>query len=544
MSIPRDVTWPAGTLRPFESVHAVTVKLAIFNHVVTSRYENTVRECSARALARLLHEPLARVRTVVEKKAWHRRVELFISSSVILKERNKYDRQEAINLKYCAKCAANFYHSWIHSLSWLDYCFVHHDVRLTIFEKYFGQTDTSALMRGLHTLWSSNFGEFLRTPERFEVAFSSLSTHKILRRERALEALFVSRDGESVSGCSSATTSAVFPFEQGATPSRLSVYEDSERKPWKREQDGQEGEGAHVGRGDSLEGRQSDVLLLGRAPSRSALICGAASTLSSTTEHPLNEGYQPHLVYRGSVEFELGSKVPDFWAHLTYLLSTGEDGPERTLLEDFLKRLSVGHEDCLQVLEDQYAAGAHLAVLYDPYDDRQYLAYRLRKRGVCPRLVTFDLVTFLLRPSFLHHTAGWHALTYRTGRSRVGWVHAAFGPVKILESPEWRQYICTYDPGWVFPKKSGYEDFAHHLRALEWALFRKERRSAELGPIELTANDTVRDLQMVVIGCESREYRPYCTYFDGDEASCPDWSTLSNRYPAHANDSFRALINA
>lgn len=580
--IPRATTWPAGTLRPFESIHSISAKLAIFNHVGVDQYERTVRECRTRALALLLREPLSRVRTVVESPVWLQCLERFIDNSSILGEGSRNDRQHALSLKYCPECAGNFYHSWLHNLSWIDHCFVHQGTRLAVSAREVVRTDAQNLITRLYDRWHVSFGAFLRTPERFDGAFSSLTTRMIMRRARALEVLFDPRDYTPVRDPAQSVTS-VFSERREHAPLPLPSAFSSESMRGVGAADalcstdgrgaGGEGESRRGGKGEEGEGagnvegkeevkaeggqaeigscelkghRRIGALLSGEAPSRAALIRGVVSTLHGATEpsHMLNRSHRSRQICRGCADFAPGSMAADFWAHLAHTLSTGERGPERALLEDFLERLAIGHEDCLKELEHRYAAGYHFVPEYDEFDDNRYVAYRLRHEKVCPRLVTFDFVACLLRPHFLQHDLARHVLVYRSIQRQVKWVHAGFGPVNILSSPEWRQYVCTHDVRGVFPRKAHSEDFAHHLRALEWALFRKEGLAYELGRIQPAAIEIAKDLQLVVIAVRRDDGGASRTYFDDTETLLPDWGALARRRPSHAGDSFHALKDA
>lgn len=115
-------------------------------------------------------------------------------------------------------------------------------------------------------------------------------------------------------------------------------------------------------------------------------------------------------------------------------------------------------------------------------------------------------------------------------------MHAGFGPVNILSSPGRRQYVCAHDVRGVFPRKAHSEDFADHLRALEWALFRGEGLADDLERIQSVATDIANDLRLIVIATRRSDGRTSCAYFDETETLLPDWSALARRWPSHAED--------
>jgi len=98
----------------------------------------------------------------------------------------------------------------------------------------------------------------------------------------------------------------------------------------------------------------------------------------------------------------------------------------------------------------------------------------------------------------------------------------------------------VYGSTLVFPRTAALEDFAHHLRALEWALMRWECVGKASRHVSVALQEIAGDLQQVVVssGCTDGEMRG--TYFAATSAS-PDWEALSARIPSHAQDTPRAL---
>ncbi|WP_171022471.1 hypothetical protein [Variovorax sp. 3P27G3] len=283
-------------------------------------------------------------------------------------------------------------------------------------------------------------------------------------------------------------------------------------------------------------------LLCSAAPSRGALVRGVVSTLQETTEHLLNQTHQSRQVCRGQSDFSADSSYPDFWGCMAHVLSTHEYSPEQALVSNFFGRLKNGHEGCLKRLKDRYDEGDHCVPSFDGFDDNQYIAYRLRRCGVCPRLVTFELLQHLLSPNFVRNKITMGAISSRSPfHEKKNWPPIWIWMKNIPRSNEWDERSFSSSARRVLPPLARKLLFEQHLRALEWALFRKEGFAGELGRIGLAANEIVCDFRLVVVSTKRYDGGVSHTYFDSEESARPDWSALTKQRPSHINDSFQAL---
>lgn len=534
-------SWPAGTLRACESIQSIAAKLAIFNRVGPRSYERIVRECDGRALAKLLREPLSRVRAATEPPGWALEMDRVIDHSLILSESKPHDVQQATRLKYCSRCLDDFYHSWVHNLSWIDHCFVHRKVALTVCDKKHPLSAASSLTTQLHMAWQPRFQDFLRTPQLFEGVFSRLGNRKLLGAARALGALFTPAEPDPTDARSFRCPTFALYVEKHESPTDTAETRE----------DGVEGPGAPRNGIEVRDPRrpwtiddnseEAGRVCYATAMTRAALACGVVSAIRRTTDHPLVRAPDHKRTnFLGSVVFASYSEPPDFWSHLAHVLATGRPCPERTLLEDFIARLSDGHERCLKALRGHYDRGDHGLGSLNGLEDSRHIAFHAREHGVCPRLLTLDLVTYMLRPQFLSRKTRLEVFEPRASHGRVDWLHAAFGPVSIFGSPEWRQYRSIRESRVVFPRAAALEDFTHHLRALEWALMRRECLGHASGHVSVALEDIARDLQQVIVssGCADGETRH--AYFAATGA-LPDWDALSVRVPSHVRDTPSAL---
>jgi len=541
-------SWPGGTLRACESLESIAAKLAIFNHVGPRSYEQIARECNSRALAKLLREPLSRVRAAIEPPAWALEMDRVIDRSLILSESEPHDVRRASRLKYCSRCLDDFYHSWVHNLSWMDSCFVHRRVALTVCRTEHPFSAASSLVAQLHVAWQPRFQDLLRTPQLFEGVFSRLGNRKLMGAARALGALFSPAEPDPTDARS--FRCPTFALDMEKHESRTGTAETPEDGV-KGPAGPRDGDGDSLGEGDgdtkrpwTIDDNEEETgrVWYATTTTRAALACGVASAIRRTTDHPLTRAHPDHkkMKFLGAVVFASYSHQPDFWSHLAHVLAAGVPSPERALLEDFIARLSHGHEACLQTLRGHYDRGDHGLGSLNGLEDSRYIASHVRGGGVCPRLLTLDLVTYMLRPHFLSRKMRLEVVEQRTSHGRVDWLHAAFGPVNIFESPEWRQYRGAYGSTMVFPRTAALADFAHHLRALEWALMRRECVGKASRHVSVALQEIASDLQQVVVssGCTDGETRH--AYFAATGAS-PDWEALSTRVPSHAQDTPGAL---
>lgn len=498
-----NTTWPKGSLRSFESPESIAAKLAVFNYVPARRYESVVYACDVRQLARLLREPLSRVRTV-DYPGWWEHVEQFIARSHFVSASDAHEWRLLRSPKYCPRCVTQFYHSWIHNLPWMERCFVHHESQLEALTYRPGLTALSSLVKELHSTWQPRFTNYVRQPHNFEGIFTALSNRSLSSAGRALAALF------EPSSCE----------EEGAARAQSTSFA-----------------------ADAAGGRALDVLRNGLARTPAALVRAAVTVSTGTPDHLLNRIHGQALTCQGSARVEQGRQVPEFWAQLAHVLADWQQSAhhaQRFLLQALIARLSRGHETCLEALVEHIRAGGSYTSRFDNPESALYAAYHLRDAGVCPRLVTFDLLTRMLRPPFL---CGRVYMEAGSTRPRVHWVHAACGPVNILASPEWR-FQPRIHGGAVpmFPAGEALENFARHLLAVEWAFFRAECQGAQpqliVPALEAIVNDL--DLAVVMLDCSNGETK--CCYLAPASPPFPDWGALVGRHPTHASSSSRALL--
>lgn len=495
----------------------MAAKLALFNRVRALHYEQLVRECDTVALVRLLREPRERVLSVTEQPLWLVRLEAIVARSTVPPERfdprKPWAYDESSGLKYCARCMGHFYHSWIHNLSWVRYCFVHTDVPLAPVSARHSRTPELALVAVLHAAWLPRFGRFLREPGDFDQAFADLSNRQLMHRARGLGALFGTAD------CDSGT------HKSGLCEVRASCI------------------------------NQGLTVIHGDAPTHGALVRGIVSVVRQTSEHALNRHETQKFAWQGSARFGRGDEPPEFWDHLAQVLSAAVLTEQRTLLHSLVARLSLGHEGCLRALAVRHERGDHDVASLNNKGEPSYLAYRVRHQGVCPRLVTLDLLAQLLHPYFLRRLTDLDLQTLLPPSDEIAFRDPKAPPIpegpevpdaaqatsntpSILDIPEWQRYRCTEEV--PVPQGPAVDDFAHHLRALEWAIFRIENNWGSLS-LQAALSGVVRDMRLVVIVSRHENGETQSSYLGPDGPLPPDWAALSQLQPSHEEAALRAL---
>ncbi|MDP9607243.1 UNVERIFIED_ORG: hypothetical protein J2W38_007064 [Variovorax paradoxus] len=567
-----ETNWPPGMLRACESVESIAVKLAIFNRTDALAYEAEVRSCSPSALSRLLREPLHRVRVATERPTWVGEIEMLIEQSVILRE-SKWDAQiMATRRKYCPKCLESFYHSWIHDLSWMDRCFVHRRTELAVVPAVYLVPESRSIAKKLYAMWIPALENHIRSPEASLALFTRLSNRKLLHAAKALGALFEpspsSEDSPGAFACHPVALnswwktieerdgSGAIPWEKSVQQARLTHDDGRESIAGAFPDDSHEAPLAHSVSGPARNGvtgqgyarAEVGIVTQARAHTRAALACGLVSAIRQSTDNWLTRHHERHrhLRFVGQARFATYSAPPDFREHLAHVLATGARGRERLILKDFIARLSRGHERCLEALRKGYDRWDHLVAVEKSPTDSDYIAYHLRAHDVCARLVTLDLVTRMLRPHFLCEDRRLEVAERRSSPGLDTWQHAALRHQDLFGSHEWHPYKWAYQSTLVFPQDAEVQHFAHMLRAIEWAFFRRESRGHDAKPIDVALNGILNNQRMVVVTAEGVEEdfqgrELIYTYFSPDGADVPDWGALAERDPLHVKRGVRVL---
>lgn len=616
IATPTDTNWPGGTLRACESVESIIAKLAIYNHVEAFHYQRQVESRSLTALARLLREPLHRVRGALERPAWVDGMDTLLERSVVfLEARAKLDAESAIMPattahRYCNHCMRSFYHSWMHDLSWLDHCFVHRRVKLTKVPYVNLMPSKSMLVKHLHERWQPVLASYIRTPQDFSDALATLSNRRLIYAVKALGTMFVPETSDK----DDMRSFECHPVALGSWLDAYQHHEASHGEPSGNvdgdvssdppdlsdpkdalggmDVDTAPQRGAGVGTAP-LDGAGADVAPLGgvgvsaappdgadpetvrnarveredantapasfevapwefssadvgtitrsRGHTRCAIACAVASATRQTTDNLLTRHHPEHREMRflGEARFACYSRRPHFWGHLAHVLSTGVKGPERSLIEGFISRLSHGHEDCLGSLRKCYGRQDHLSFAPETFHEDDYIAYHLRDHGICPRLLTLDLVTRMLRPQFLCQMQRRKGAEDRAGKGRDNWLHAGLRPRGLFESHEWLPYERKYEATLVYPHSSELEHFTHHLNELECAFLRRERQGHGSKRIDHAMHDVLFDQRLVSVAATQPDRDGHAgqllyTYFSAKGGQSPDWGELAQRDAGHA----------
>ncbi|MDP9973735.1 hypothetical protein J2W39_004998 [Variovorax paradoxus] len=566
-----DTNWPNGMLRACESVESIAAKLAIFNRVDVLAYVPEVLGCSPSALSRLLREPLHRVRVATERPAWVGEMDALIKRSAIRWESEWDAKNMALRRKYCTQCLESFYHSWIHDLSWMDYCFVHRRTKLAVISPVYQVPEAHSLVKKLHTTWNPALESHIRSPEASLPLFARLSNRRLLHALKALGAQFEPTPSSEVShgaftchpvamnswweaieqrdGAAAVPWKGTLEVEQADGERQESVADASpgdvqEEQPAREDAVLEQNEPSAPGYARAEVGIITDV----RAHTRAALACALVSAIRKSTNNWLTQHHEKYrqLHFAGETRFAPYSASPNFRAQLAHVLATGSRGRERLLLKEFIARLSHGHERCLEKLHRCYDRWDHLAMVENSPMDSDYIAYHLREHGVCPRLVTLDLVTRLLRPHFLCADRRMDVLERRASPGRDVWQHAALRTQGLFGSHEWHAYKWAYKSTLVFPHSVEVEHLSHILRALEWAFWRRESRGHGPKPIDVVLNEIVFDQQLVMVRAEEvdKDFRGgelLCTYFSPDGVDPPAWDALTVGDSLHVRRTLRVL---
>jgi hypothetical protein len=272
--------------------------------------------------------------------------------------------------------------------------------------------------------------------------------------------------------------------------------------------------------------------------------------MRQTSEHALNRHAAQKFAWQGSVRFSGGDEPPEFWTHLAQVLSAAAPTEQRTLLHSLAARLSLGHEGCVRALAVRYEQGDHVVASLNSQGEPSYLAYRVRHHGVCPRLVTLELLAQLLHPHFLRQLTDLQTLLPRSGE--IAFVNSEApsipeGPYavqvtsdvpSIVNTPEWKRYRCTAEV--PVPQGPAVDDFAHHLRALEWAIFRIENNWGNLS-LRAALRSVIRDMRLVVIVARHEKGGIQTSYLAPNGPLMPDWAALNQFQPSHEEATLCAL---
>lgn len=577
LATPAETNWPRGTLRSFESTASISAKLAIYNHVGVFHYVREVYSRSLPALARLLREPLYRVRDALERPAWVSEVDALIDKSLIPREAEMRSRSGftwRAPHRYCSDCMSSFYHSWMHDISWLDHCFVHRATPLTRMPFFNFLTGESPSVRHLHDAWKPALVTYIRTPHAFDGPLARLSNRTLRGAGRALGTMFVpdtSKPGAtgSFEGHPMALASLRGTHEESQAAPRISrvalgeavsatyagqpavaapagSHTLSASHPV-REDDRVTPAIEHAAPGQSPAagvGRMTHV----RAGTRCALACAVACAIRQTTDNVLtrHHGAFQSMRFLGKAKFVSLSKKPNFWTHLAYVLATGGSGAERTLIESLISRLAHGHEHCLSALKACYDREDHLHWGPGAPKESDHVAFHLRGHGVCARLLTFDLLTRMLCSEFLCQTKRKSGVQQPEAPRPEDWMHAGLRPYRLFESNEWNAYERSYDVTLVSPYSSQLTHFTHTLHELEWAFFRRECLGHGSRSIDHVLHEILFDQHLMSVmaqtpGGQGRESEMLYVYFGLDGGATPDWGELARRDPSHAQRTARVL---
>jgi len=134
------IAWYPGTMRPFESLESVAAKWCLLNRLSAHHFEKWSAELAVRrrarrgagdvppprldaeGLAKALGEPVAIVRTLRSRQ----KIEDSNFSATALQL-----GKPARGIRFCGACLREGFHSDLHEVPWLGYCFVHPEVELT-----------------------------------------------------------------------------------------------------------------------------------------------------------------------------------------------------------------------------------------------------------------------------------------------------------------------------------------------------------------------------------------------------------------------------